>query len=567
MTRPLRETATRARLASKLLVLLLVGVFVLGAAGFISAVLSAGEGAGPGAAEGTPGATATPLASAASEAPALSTPSPTLASSMTPIAPAAGTSTGEPSEVVSEAVTATLPVVPVARYWTSVAGLTRGEVRRALGDGRSDGFDRVIVDDRIREALAVALGIAIDERVDGGDPERVERAVARGALGFLAATDVRPRVRALEVDGRSLFGNQRIGRTEAWPLLVEIPSDERWSQRDTWVLVAGGDSFTDRGVYETVVNKGRGVDYPFGGGTAHVSGHHCCDPVYDDNLVPTYRLTGGRGVVRRLFNDAELAVVNHESPITDGWSHHRSGFTFTGKPELTRIFTSAGIDWVSLANNHIADAGSEGIEDTRRILRRYGIRFGGAGRDLKQARQVDVLEVGDVRLAFVPCVGVAPNAYAGPATRGGTPCQGPVAKDIRSAGREADIVIAFPHWGAEYTRRPSAVQRKQAAAWVKAGADLVLGAHSHVAGAIEDIDGVPVLYSMGNLIFDQWWSTDTMESMIVEATFHGPELVQVRLHPYLTHLQAQPNLLDPARGEGRRLLGEVRTASRDLLDW
>ena len=108
-------------------------------------------------------------------------------------------------------------------------------------------------------------------------------------------------LRALEVDGRSLFGNERVGRTEAWPLSVDIalPEDRQWSQRDTWVLVAGGDSFTDRGVYETVVNKGRGIEYPFGGGTARVTGHRCCDPVFHDNEVPVYTLTGNRGAVRK----------------------------------------------------------------------------------------------------------------------------------------------------------------------------------------------------------------------------------------------------------------------------
>jgi poly-gamma-glutamate synthesis protein (capsule biosynthesis protein) len=84
-------------------------------------------------------------------------------------------------------------------------------------------------------------------------------------------------------------------------------------------------------------------------------------------------------------------------------------------------------------------------------------------------------------------------------------------------------------------------QRKHAARWVKAGADLVLGGHSHVAGAIEDIDGVPVLYSLGNLIFDQHWSTNTMESMLVEATFHGGTLVSLELVPYIIHDTSQPN--------------------------
>jgi poly-gamma-glutamate synthesis protein (capsule biosynthesis protein) len=109
--------------------------------------------------------------------------------------------------------------------------------------------------------------------------------------------------------------------------------------------------------------------------------------------------------------------------------------------------------------------------------------------------------------------------------------------------------------------------RKHAARWAKAGADLVLGGHSHVAGAIEDIEGTPVLYSMGNLIFDQHWSTNTMESALLEATFHGGTLIELRLRPYIIHDTSQPNFLDPNKGEGRRLLRSIREASADWLDW
>ena len=129
------------------------------------------------------------------------------------------------------------------------------------------------------------------------------------------------------------------------------------------------------------------------------------------------------------------------------------------------------------------------------------------------------------------------------------------------------MVVVFPHWGVEYTRQPLPSMRKHAARWVKAGADLVLGAHSHVAGAMEDIDGTPVLYSMGNLIFDQHWSTNTMESALLEATFHAGRLIELRLRPYIIHDTSQPNFLDPASGEGRRLLVSMKKASADWLDW
>ena len=606
----------RAELASKFLAAVLAGIFLLGFAGFIVAVVSADEEATPrpeppalpatsaaaavgspdagaagrilmlavadvdqspgnvaSAASGAPGGSANPAASAD---PAMSldpAASGDPAMSLDPTAsldPAASGAAEDPGALSEPAISARMPVVPAASFWSRKSELSRRDVIAALESGSLRGFKQVIVEDRLRDPLAAALGIELDASVRGGDITAVERAVSRGGLGFLTASHVSPRVRALDVAGRSLFGNERIGRASEWPLLVdlEVPLDEGWDQAQTWVLVAGGDSFTDRGVYDSVVVKGRGIDYPFDGGTARVTGHGCCDPVFNDNVVPRYELTGNRGIVRRLLRSAELAIANHEAPTTEGWAFHRSGLRFSGKPGLTRIFTRAGIDWLSLANNHIRDYGAEGIEDTRRILRKHGISFGGAGRDLEQARRISYLETGETRVAIIPCLDVVPVYWAGPSTSGATPCLDRyLVPDIKRAGRRADVVIVFPHWGTEYTRQPQPSMRKHAARWARAGADLILGAHSHVAGAIEDIDGTPVLYSLGNLIFDQHWSTATMEGMLLEGTFHGDRLVQLRLHPYIIHNQSQPNLLDPATGEGRRLLRQVRAASKGWLDW
>ena len=605
----------RAELASRLLVVLLAGLFLLGLLGFVVAVLDADED------EGVPAPPSLPAPSLSSEAllrgaviaqprilvamaeAAAATPSPT--GSPDPMGtPAAGpteasqatldlatdptadpahdpsasdpivpTSATDPGADLGEQV---MPVVPVARFWSDRDGLTRRDIVQALESGELPGFRRIVVEDSIREALAETLGLDIHPAVEGGDAAAVGRAIRRGGLGLLAAADLRPSMRPLMVDGRSLVGNERVRSVEDWPLRVtqQLPVDAGWDQSRTWVLVAGGDAFTDRGVYDTVVRRGKGVDYPFDGGTARVTGHGCCDPVFNDNVVPRYELTGDKGVVRRLFKDAELAIANHEMPVTDAWGFHSSGLRFSGKPELTEIFTRAGIDWMSLANNHIKDYDTEGISDSRRILRRYGIAYGGAGVDLDQARRISYLRAGKAgdssaaTLAIIPCVGVVPFSWAGPDDSGGTPCLDRyLVPDIKEAGRKADVVLVYPHWGVEYTRLPMPSQRQHAARWVKAGADLILGGHSHVAGAIEDIDGVPVLYSLGNLIFDQHWSTNTMESMLVEATFQRGTLVSLELVPYIIHDTSQPNLLDPATGEGKSLREQVRAASSDWLDW
>ena len=594
---PTRQTA-RARFGSKLLVAILVFLFAISVVGFASAVIDAGDtaspspNAGPGAATGASvDASADRFRLAVAEAsvpPSPSVPSPSASPASQSDAPQLR------------------PIVPVVGFWSRTDGMPRRDIKAALETGKAKGFKRIVVEEGVAAGLASTLNIELHADVRVRDRSRVEAAVAKGGLGFLEVTDVSPRVKALRINGAALFGNDRVDSLDAWPLMADAATaasedddggtgDEdqapeasgapevvpladakddpeaaprTWDPADTWVLVAGGDSFTDRGVYDNVVNKGRGVDFPFDGGTARVTGHGCCDPVFNDNVVPRYELTGDKGIVRKLFRSAELAIANHEAPVTEGWAFHRRGFRFSGKPELTRVFTRAGIDWVSLANNHIKDYGTDGIADTRRILKKFGIAFSGAGKDLKQARKTRPLDINGTKVTIIPCVGVARAAWAGPKTSGGTPCLDQyIVKDIKKAARTSDVVIVFPHWGVEYTRQPLPSMRKHAARWVKAGADLILGAHSHVAGAIEDIDGSPVLYSLGNLIFDQHWSTNTMESFMLEATFNGDRLVQLRLHPYIVHAQSQPNLLDPRKGEGRRLLKSVRAASRDELDW
>ena len=89
----------------------------------------------------------------------------------------------------------------------------------------------------------------------------------------------------------------------------------------------------------------------------------------------------------------------------------------------------------------------------------------------------------------------------------------------RNAG--ADVVVVLPHWGVEYPAAPTAGQRAHARALAAAGTTLILGSHSHWAGAMEQIDGRPVLYSLGNLIFDLTRSEETVEGLIVEITFVG----------------------------------------------
>jgi poly-gamma-glutamate synthesis protein (capsule biosynthesis protein) len=312
------------------------------------------------------------------------------------------------------------------------------------------------------------------------------------------------------------------------------------------------------------------VNYPFQGGTATVTGHCRCSPSQQlpNGIVPTYKRTGNAGVVRDFLLAADLTIANLENPIPDNPSWHLSGTQFGGPPKLLGMFNYAGIDWVSLANNHIMDYGGDGIAQTRANLKTAGIPFGGAGKNAAQAGEISYLKANGLKIAMVACVGVVPYSYSTANRPGGAQCKAQyTVPRIQEARQNADVVIVFAHWGNEYHREPFAKQPDLAKQWIDAGADLVLGAHPHVWGGLQEIDNHSVVYSMGNFIFDQYWSTPTMEGALAEITFQGTKVVQIGLHPMIILDQAQPNFLNPATDQDAKALAKDIKAVADGLGW
>lgn len=446
---------------------------------------------------------------------------------------------------------------------------------RAAVAGRDRRFRLVVIADPDLAAVAASLGVQPGPAVSELAAPAVIAAV-RGrsdVLGLVRASDVRPSVRALGLEGRTLFGNARLRSIAAWPVTIPGPRQVDASiappglgPAATWTLVAAGDVMNDREVYRRVVLLGAGVDFPWNGGTAKIVRRTCCS---GGLAVVSARRTGGAGAVAALFRDADLALVNHEGPAPDRFRYHPTGLIFTFDPRLETGLGNAGVDVVSLANNHIRNAGSSGVLQTIRAVKSVGIVPVGAGPNILAARAPAWFTIGGVRVAILAYDAINLPAAGATRTRAGAAplqlalCRADI-KAARAAG--ADVVIVVPHWGTEYTSHPTAQQRRQAAALVAAGADVVLGAHSHWAGALEAMGHGLVLYSMGDFIFDLPRSEQTEEGLIVELTFVGRHLAQIELHPTIELDDSQPNLLDPA-GDGRVVLDRVDAASKRFLDW
>ena len=135
----------------------------------------------------------------------------------------------------------------------------------------------------------------------------------------------------------------------------------------------------DREPHRQSVMKGRGADFPWDGGYAEITSRTCCTK--DGGPAITTKRVGPRGAVRELLSSADIAIVNHEAPAPNDHRYHPSGLIFTVDPVMLEGIANAGIDIVTLANNHIRNAGSRGVIETIRNLRAADLRTVGAGAD------------------------------------------------------------------------------------------------------------------------------------------------------------------------------------------
>ena len=544
-----------------------VGIPLLAVAIYLAGLVLVPPGAsttpsGPAlAAGGSPTVTATPGS--------LSSPAPTVASA----SPSGAAPSPSPSGPI-EGPLADVPIVPVAQYRTTVELIARADVRAALAGTSLTWDDLELVAD---EADAILAGLGVKR--PAGDAHLVlaadaghlaaDLAAHRKHLGVLRADAVGPSVRALGWGTRRLFGVDAAKSGAAWGLTARLPQPVGTPVFDpgaSWTLVAGGDIMLDRGVAQTIKIKGKGVDFPFDGGTADITGHTCCSAF--GWRVPTVVRSGGAGAMRHLVSAADIAIANFENPAPDQFRYHTSGTVFSADPKLIAGLAHAGIDWVGIANNHIGDAGGTGILQTIANLRTRGIAASGAGKNLAAARKPTILEASGTKVAFLAYDTIAKTYAAGPNRAGSAQMSAKVVRQDVVAARKAGarVVIVFPHWGTEYDPTPFAGQQALARAAIDAGADIVIGNHAHWAGAMEVYHGKPIWYALGNFVFDQTWSEPTMEGITLELTFRGPTLVQARMRPHVILDKAQPNLLDPA-GDGRVVMGQIFDASKGKLPW
>ena len=207
--------------------------------------------------------------------------------------------------------------------------------------------------------------------------------------------------------------------------------------------------------------------------------------------------------VRHIFKEDDLTIVNLEGTLTNETRHRGGAFNFRAPPEFAMSLSSAGIDVVSLANNHSNDFLEIGYNDTIASLEAVGVQSFGNARNT-------IIEVNGINVGLFGFLTWNDTLEH----RNGVTA---AIEDLKTRG--ADLIIAYFHWGRETYYRPIACQRNLGHFTIDAGAHLVLGAHPHVIQGIEEYNGRNIVYSLANFSFGGNRRPFDMDSFIFQQTF------------------------------------------------
>ncbi len=262
-----------------------------------------------------------------------------------------------------------------------------------------------------------------------------------------------------------------------------------------------------------------------------------------------------RPLAERLAS-ADVTIGNFEATLSRDGSPTQGDDSFAADPGVAAGLQLAGFDVLSLANNHVGDWGAAALVQTVDAVRAMGIAPVGAGADLDQASAPVILGHDGVRIGIIGTDSIGESPAAGDGQPGTNrldmpPRTGPldqaaldrITADIAELDGLVDTVVVVPHWGTQYTNVPEPSQRQAAAAFVEAGADLVIGGHPHWVQGWEVMGEALVVHSLGNFVFDMDFMRRTMEGAILELTFWGEELKGVELVPYVMDDRFAPRVV------------------------
>ncbi len=250
--------------------------------------------------------------------------------------------------------------------------------------------------------------------------------------------------------------------------------------------------------------------------------------------------------VRDILSEDDLTIVNFETTLTQAPVYKRNNeFVFSAPQEYVDILTTGSIEAVAFENNHMMDHGQEGVDDTRQALTDAGVVW--SSEDYPGRMEINGVRV--TMLAYQTFNGHYPRLFD------------KVPQDIAQARQDSDLVIVSYHWGDELDYAPNNNQQKLGRLSIDAGADLVLGHHSHRINPIEYYNGKYIVYSLANFSFSGNSRPSDMSSFIFQVRFAVKDGIAnataFRIVPMRISSKTDYNDFIPTPFEDQRLIDNV----------
>lgn len=245
------------------------------------------------------------------------------------------------------------------------------------------------------------------------------------------------------------------------------------------------------------------------------------------DLVPTYSNEALfiRGDIEQLVGEdiisylkkSDFNIFNLEAPLTSSCHNiKKNGICIKASEKCIAGYSSLGVDFLTLANNHILDYGEEGLEDTICVLNEHNIKYAGVGKNLRELRKAHIEEC-DGRKVGIYCCVEHEFSVATEASPGANPFEPlSIENDLKQLSDNCDYVIVLYHGGREHYRYPTPLLQKRCRKIVECGANLVVCQHSHCIGCEEEYNNGTIVYGQGNFIFDADNCDEWKTSMLIE---------------------------------------------------
>ncbi len=218
-----------------------------------------------------------------------------------------------------------------------------------------------------------------------------------------------------------------------------------------------------------------------------------------------------------ILRSADILFGNLEGPLSDQGKEIGNLYSFRMSPNALPALTQAGFDVLSVANNHAGDWGKEAMVDTLKKLEDYQITPVGGGDNIAEASALKIIERDGIKVGYLAASDVGPNWLKATEVSAGIMIADEVFfESIAKAKGKVDVIVASFHFGDEYQTKSNTRQQTLARRAVDAGANLVIGHHPHVRQEIEKYRNGLIAYSLGNFVFDQYFSEETMTGMALE---------------------------------------------------